>query len=243
MTACIRRTKLAGIGIGIGYRVLTPDGLSPTVSQVRWCDAGGNIVIIRWANGRQVEAAGAQEIHAVTCSEASVVTSHQLAVAPRPIWTGTFPEEILRLAWQAHLAGDSHTVVLELARLNAEDAIRRPAVWPIIASCLALYAFAFDALGQHEQAISIADGLAAKWKAWDPRAHTPVAIRRRLASPLPTSTTARLHESLQRWALATAYRLPSAKHQVAHYRDLNRVRSASERRAAAQARPEQVRPA
>lgn len=154
-------------------------------------------------------------------------------MAPRPIWTGSFPEEILRLAWQAHLDGNNHIVVMELARLNAEDSVRRPAVWPVIAIGLALHAFAFEALGQYEQAVSIADQLAAGWRARDPRAHTPVAIRRRLASPLPSQTaTARLHESLHRWALATAYRLPSAKLRSAHYRDLNRVRAALERRAA-----------
>ena len=223
MTTYIRRTTLASIGAG--SRVLTPDGLSPRIAGVRWCDGSGSIAVIRWEDGTQVEAAGAQQVHAVDDHHVRVVTPDHLAVSPRPIWTGNFPEEILRRAWAAHIVGDLRAVLALLGPLAVAGPRRRHDVWATVATGKALYAFTLANAGRLEQAIPLCDQLAAGWRERDAEAHTPAAIRFRLASPLPTqSVKLSLQETLHRWVLATAHRLPSAKHKGAHYRELARLR-------------------
>jgi hypothetical protein len=221
----IEQVRLASIGLG--HQILTPEGLSQPVAHVRWCDIDGHTVVIEWDTGRSVEAAGVQMVHAVKPDHARTVTRSHLAVSPRPIWTSEFPEELLRIAWNAHIAGDRSTVLNTLEPLRRQDLAQRPDAWQAAATGLALYAFTAAAVGDHGRAFTVATQFADDLLERDPRGQRPSMIRYRLAHALPTeSLTTRLHETLQRWALATAYRLPTTRHETQHFRDLNRIRSA-----------------
>jgi hypothetical protein len=133
---------------------------------------------------------------------------------------------VLRRAWSAYLLGDRDRVIAGLYPLRAVQGSVGADAWPAVALGSALLAFTLDRVGEHAAAVSICVELSDQWAVRAPRAHTPAAIRRRLASVLPAdSVAARVRETLLRWAMATAHRLPSARFQLLHERDMNHLRS------------------
>lgn len=135
--------------------------------------------------------------------------------------------DALQRGWHAHLLGDRVNALLFLdsARAGVEELEERG--WPLAMRALSLYAFTQSSVGRESTAIAAAQRAALTARQHDPSRNTPRAIRLRLASQLPVEPLIRrLWESLERWALAVAYRLPSTHYRLAHESDLNRLRSA-----------------
>jgi hypothetical protein len=133
----------------------------------------------------------------------------------------------LQHAWQAHLIGDRMGALIHLEVVRFGVAEMEDHEWPVAAFGLSLYAFTCCSIGEHEKAFAAAQRAASASRERDPRVNTPRAIRQRLASQLPEEPVSfRLSETIQRWALATAYRLPCARYRWVHEADLNRLRLA-----------------
>lgn len=163
-----------------------------------------------------------------TSPTASTVTGEYLGGHAGPISARALTaRHALRHAWQAHLIGDRMGALIHLEVLRFGVAEMEDHEWPIAAFGLSLYAFTCCSIGEHEKAFAAAQRAASASRDRDPSVNTPRAIRQRLASQLPEEPVSfRLSETIQRWALATAYRLPCARYRWVHEADLNRLRLA-----------------
>lgn len=139
----------------------------------------------------------------------------------------------LQQGWQAHVLGDRTGALFHLAAFESGVAKLGDDQWRPAIFGLSLYAFTCSSVGDNDRALRSASNVACIARRNDPRQNTAVAIRARLASRLPAAPlSTRLHETVQRWALAVAYGLPSAHLRLVHESDLNRLRAAMRARSA-----------
>jgi len=140
--------------------------------------------------------------------------------------------DALKRGWRAHLLGDRTAALFHLEALRHGMAGLGDR-WPLAILGLSLYAFTCASVGEDEKAVQAARKVASLARQHDPRRNTPLAIRVRLASELPAEPMdVRLRETVERWTLAVAYRLPSTQLRLVHECDLNRLRPALQAEAA-----------
>lgn len=185
-----------------GQRILTPNGLLPTIEYVDWQDdSADDLVTIEFDDDSQATGTGDTKVHVVAGDEADEVTPAQLAKAPEPAWTvgiGESVEERVDAAYAAHVAGDRERVLEQTSHLLDETFTGDYNVWSPIEAGLALRAFVLA----DDAPASVEISARLDVEDFDPLTADSfkAILERQLLAPLDELPSVRLRDVVVRWA-------------------------------------------